>query len=190
MRPSTGQSESSPQTLISKLMSNSEEGARFPISVVSSAIWAGKLPLEKGWACADIADASKTMKSELERTGYLGSLPCSHKTMPLGAHFELHIGALRSEPWFSELTCRSTEQGPILEAEGRKIGAVKGAQAYRWYDIVVTGRAAHTGSTPFSARSDALMCASRIMLANNLIAKSHGGLATTVGGPLLWLDTR
>ena len=63
------------------------------------------------------------MKTELERIGYLGSTPASHKAMPLAAHFELHI-----------------EQGPILEAEQKKIGVVQGVQAYRWYTITVTGQ--------------------------------------------------
>lgn len=63
------------------------------------------------------------MKSELERIGYLGSAPAGFEFIPLAAHFELHI-----------------EQGPILEAEKRKIGIVKGVQAYRWYTVEVKGR--------------------------------------------------
>ena len=63
------------------------------------------------------------MKSELERIGYLGSVPASYRSTPIAAHFELHI-----------------EQGPILEAQRQKIGVVKGVQAYRWYTIDVTGR--------------------------------------------------
>ena len=31
------------------------------------------------------------------------------------------------------------EQGPILEAEGRMIGAVQGVQGMRWYEVTVTG---------------------------------------------------
>lgn len=34
------------------------------------------------------------MKSELARIGYLGDTACSYKTMPLAAHFELHIGEI------------------------------------------------------------------------------------------------
>jgi hypothetical protein len=32
------------------------------------------------------------MKTELSRIGFLGDTLCSYQAMPLGAHFELHIG--------------------------------------------------------------------------------------------------
>ena len=38
-----------------------------------------------------------TQKSELERIGFLGETPCSYKAMPLGGHFELHIGEVYSK---------------------------------------------------------------------------------------------
>ncbi|EIN04103.1 amidase hydantoinase/carbamoylase [Punctularia strigosozonata HHB-11173 SS5] len=139
-----------------------EEGARFPQSVVSSSVYAGSTPLADAWALADIADASKTMKSELERIGFLGSVPCSFDANPIAAHFELHI-----------------EQGPILEKAKAKVGVVTGGQGYRWYDVQVSGRAAHSGSTPFYSRSDALLCAARIIAKSNEIAKEHRALATT-----------
>jgi acetylornithine deacetylase/succinyl-diaminopimelate desuccinylase-like protein len=77
------------------------------------------------------------------------------------------------------LTARDAEQGPHLEASSRKIGVVVGAQAFRWYTLTVSGRDCHTGSTPFSARSDAMLCAARIIVASNDVAKAHDGLAST-----------
>ena len=74
------------------IMTHSEEGARFPQSVISSAVYAGAVPLESAWAIADVTNPSKTMKSELERIGFLGSTPCRFEDNPLAAHFELHIG--------------------------------------------------------------------------------------------------
>jgi acetylornithine deacetylase/succinyl-diaminopimelate desuccinylase-like protein len=47
------------------------------------------------------------------------------------------------------------EQGPILEAAKKPIGVVTGAQGQRWYEITVTGREAHAGSTPMPRRRDA-----------------------------------
>jgi hypothetical protein len=91
--------------------------------MVSSGVWAEEIPLERAHNLQEVGGGSATMKSELERIGYLGSVPASSKSIPIAAHFELHI-----------------EQGPILEAERRKIGVVKGVQAYRWYTIDVTGR--------------------------------------------------
>ena len=94
-----------------------EEGARFPISMVSSGVWAGEIPLEKAHNLASVVpgEEKSTMKTELERIGYKGEVACSHKAKPMAAHFELHI-----------------EQGPTLENEQRKIGIVEGVQAYRW----------------------------------------------------------
>ncbi|EPQ28816.1 uncharacterized protein PFL1_03619 [Pseudozyma flocculosa PF-1] len=139
-----------------------EEGARFPKSITGSSVWNGDLALDKAWALQDVKDASITMRDELERGGFLGDVEASYESNPLAAHFELHI-----------------EQGPILESTGKKVGIVQGGQAYRWIDVNVHGRDCHTGSTPFETRSDAMLCASRIIVESNRIAKEHGGLAST-----------
>lgn len=91
-----------------------EEGARFPISMVASGVWAGAYSLETAYSLVEVGGGTATQKSELERIGYVGSLAASHEANPIGAHFELHI-----------------EQGPILEQSGGKIGAVEGVQAYQ-----------------------------------------------------------
>ncbi|KAF2666679.1 putative beta-alanine synthase [Microthyrium microscopicum] len=138
-----------------------EEGARFPISMVASGVWADKTPLQTAHNLMEIGGKA-TQKSELQRIGYLGSTPASHKSMPIAAHFELHI-----------------EQGPILEQERRKIGVVLGAQSYRWYTVEVTGRDCHTGTTPLAARADAMLAASKMIVESNRIASSLSGLAST-----------
>ncbi|KAB5523071.1 hypothetical protein GE09DRAFT_1258058 [Coniochaeta sp. 2T2.1] len=139
-----------------------EEGARFPISMVSSGVWAGEISLERAHNLQEVGGGIATMKSELKRIGYLGSVPASYQSIPIAAHFELHI-----------------EQGPILEAERQKIGVVKGVQAYRWYTIEVTGRDAHTGTTPFSSRADALLLAARLITRSHDVAVAHSALAST-----------
>jgi hydantoinase/carbamoylase family amidase len=143
-----------------------EEGARFPKSVLSSSVWAGLLSLEEAWGLKELPDYTsttpKTVREELERIGYLGTVPASYKTNPLAAHFELHI-----------------EQGPILEAEKKKVGIVQGGQGYNWLSVTVSGRAAHTGSTPFANRSDPMLAAARMIAASNVVAKKFGGLAST-----------
>ncbi|EGR49730.1 uncharacterized protein TRIREDRAFT_59549 [Trichoderma reesei QM6a] len=139
-----------------------EEGARFPKSMMASGVWAGKIPLEQAYSLADIFDPSVTVKSELQRLGYIGDVACSSAGYPLGAHFELHI-----------------EQGPILQDAGKKIGVVQGGQAYRWFTVTVDGRDAHTGTTPLKSRSDPLLAASKMIVASNSIAKSLGALAST-----------
>jgi hypothetical protein len=82
-----------------------EEGARFPVSMVSSGVWAGAYSLQKAYSLVEVGGGKATFKSELERIGYLGTMEANHKSNPIGAHFELHI-----------------EQGPILENSGGKIG--------------------------------------------------------------------
>lgn len=144
---------------------SSEEGARFPKSMCSSGVWAGAIPIQKAWDLRDIHDPNVSLRSELERHGYLGDMACSSDAasgFPLGAHFELHI-----------------EQGPILQETGRSIGAVTGAQGYRWLTFTVHGRDAHTGTTPLSARQDPLLAASKMIVSSNEIAKKHSALAST-----------
>lgn len=91
--------------------------------MVSSGVWAEHIALDKAHNVREVGGGSATMKSELERIGYLGSVPASYRETPMAAHFELHI-----------------EQGPILEAEKQKIGIVQGVQAYKWFTIDVEGR--------------------------------------------------
>ena len=80
----------------------------------------------------------------------------------MAAHFELYIG-----------------QGPLLEASRRKIGIVKGVQAYRWYTVEATGRACHTGTTDFGNRADPLLAAAKMVLQSHRLATAHAALALT-----------
>jgi len=82
-------------------------------------------------------------------------------SVKLGAMFELHI-----------------EQGPVLEAADDTIGIVTGVQGMRWYDLVVEGRAAHSGTTPMALRRDALCAAAHVILEARRLALEHGALAT------------
>ncbi|ORY84876.1 putative N-carbamoyl-L-amino acid hydrolase [Protomyces lactucae-debilis] len=146
----------SPLALISW---TNEEGARFPICMVSSGVWSAEIPLARAHNLADLD--GKTMKEELERIGYKGDTQCSHEATPIACHFELHI-----------------EQGPILEAEKKMIGVVEGVQGMRWYECTVKGREAHTGTTPMNARGDALLTAAKCIANINRIAVAHDGLGT------------
>ena len=139
-----------------------EEGARFPISMVSSGVWAGEIPVSHAHNLQEVGGGTATMKSELERIGYLGEVACSHEATPMAAHFELHI-----------------EQGPILEAEERKIGVVRGVQAYKWFTVTVRGRDCHTGTTSFAHRADAMLAASKMILYSHRAATARGALAST-----------
>ncbi|RFU34172.1 hypothetical protein B7463_g2129, partial [Scytalidium lignicola] len=139
-----------------------EEGARFNISMMASGVWAGAISPELAYGLVEVGGGTATVKSELERIGYLGPLEASYKANPMAAHFELHI-----------------EQGPILESSGAKVGAVVGVQSYRWHRITVLGRDCHTGTTDFKNRSDALLTAAKLILHSHNRATEMGCLAST-----------
>jgi hypothetical protein len=86
-----------------------------PIITVSSSFWSGAVPLETAWNCQEVTSSQDgnryTMNGQLERVGFLGCTPALYESLPIAAHFELHI-----------------EQGPILEDERRKIGIVSGSK--------------------------------------------------------------
>jgi N-carbamoyl-L-amino-acid hydrolase len=138
-----------------------EEGSRFTPAMLASGTYARVF--ERDWAAARRDRAGVAFGEALEAIGYRGSEPCGAR--PLSAFFELHI-----------------EQGPILEAEGKEIGAVTGVQGMRWYELTVTGQDAHTGATPMRLRKNALLGAARVVEAVEQIAQANAPLAVgTVG---------
>ena len=141
-----------------------EEGSRFGHSLMGSGVWAGIFTREKAYALTDTEGVS--VETALDTIGYRGPEPA--KPFPADAYFELHI-----------------EQGPILERDGKKIGIVTGAQAQVWYDAVVTGQDSHAGTTPPSARKDALVCAARIIDLVDRMMRARGEDGRGTVGQLL-----
>ena len=129
-----------------------EEGCRFPPAMIASGVFAGVFDLDYGLSRRD--HAGRTIGEELQRIGYAGEHPVGGR--PVGALFELHI-----------------EQGPILEAEGRRIGIVTGAQGTRWYDCAVSGAETHAGPAPMESRQDALRAAAAMLEEIYQIAHRH-----------------
>lgn len=83
----------------------------------------------------------------------------------LGAFFELHI-----------------EQGPVLEAEDLQIGLVDTIVGIHAFELTIAGRPDHAGTTPMMLRSDALVAASKIVLAlNNAASQLIDRSVATVG---------
>jgi N-carbamoyl-L-amino-acid hydrolase len=137
-----------------------EEGSRFAPAMLASGVFAGALSLDYAYSRTD--RAGQSFGDELLRIGYRGETPCGGRS--LAAHFELHI-----------------EQGPILEAEQRRIGIVTGVQGMRWYEVTVTGAESHAGSTPMHLRRDALLVAARLIDGIETIATSRSDAVATVG---------
>lgn len=138
-----------------------EEGSRFSPPMMCSGVFAGIFKEEDILEKRDRAGIR--FQDELEKIGYRGEEKCGEH--PLTAYFELHI-----------------EQGPILEAEEKTIGIVTGIQGARWYEVTVTGKDAHAGSTPMPLRHDALVAAAGMITATSQVAKAHAPSAVgTVG---------
>ena len=104
-----------------------EEGSRFGVDMLGSAVAAGRIDLSEALALADRDGV--TLGSELARHGFDG--PGAALLDPPHAYVECHI-----------------EQGPVLAAAGVDIGVVTGVQAISWQEITLLGRAAHAGTTP------------------------------------------
>ncbi|HYF08204.1 MAG TPA: Zn-dependent hydrolase [Acetobacteraceae bacterium] len=130
-----------------------EEGSRFGRSLMGSGVWAGIYPLEEAYRFSDVEGVN--VGTALDTIGYKGAEPA--RPFAADAYFELHI-----------------EQGPILEREGKAIGIVTGAQAQVWWDAVITGQDAHAGTTPPSARRDALVAAARVVTLVDRLMRERG----------------
>ena len=79
------------------------------------------------------------------------------------------------------------EQGGVLEQRGDAIGVVEGVVGQRRFSINVQGQANHAGTTPMGLRQDALVAASRIVLAVEAMASRHSGdPVATVGRLDVW----
>ncbi|RIK89016.1 MAG: Zn-dependent hydrolase [Hyphomicrobiales bacterium] len=118
-----------------------EEGARFAPAMLASGVFAGVHSLDYAYGRKDLD--GKTYGEELKRIGWQGDEEVGARRMH--AYFEYHI-----------------EQGPILEAEDRQIGVVTHCQGLWWLEFTLTGKEAHTGSTPMAMRVNAGLAMARI----------------------------
>jgi beta-ureidopropionase / N-carbamoyl-L-amino-acid hydrolase len=110
-----------------------EEGSRFPMAMMGSAVWSGRLPLDTAYGLTDRNGIS--VRHELQRAGIPTGVPLSRQAVK--ASFEVHI-----------------EQGPVLEQKAKTIGVVTGVQHMSRHEVVVEGQEAHAGPTPMDMRRD------------------------------------
>ncbi|SBW15308.1 allantoate amidohydrolase [Brucella sp. 10RB9215] len=129
-----------------------EEGTRFAPAMLASGVFAGAL--DQNWAYERTDAKGKTFGEELVRIGWKGDEPVGSRK--IHAMFELHI-----------------EQGPILEAEHKDIGVVTHGQGLWWLQVTLTGKEAHTGSTPMRMRKNASLGLGRLLQLVNEIAMAH-----------------
>jgi beta-ureidopropionase / N-carbamoyl-L-amino-acid hydrolase len=138
-----------------------EEGCRFPLAMMGSAVWSGRLPLATAYALTD--RDGNSVREELERLGVNLQTPLSRQ--PVKAALEVHI-----------------EQGPVLEQQARNIGIVTGVQHMSRHEIVVEGQEAHAGPTPMDMRRDPIRVLADVLPALYAAAAKRGPQARiTIG---------
>jgi N-carbamoyl-L-amino-acid hydrolase len=123
-----------------------EESSRFGFSTLGSSLVAGELHLRElknaidpqGIKLAEVLSNLGISDRHLRR---LARTPKSLK-----AYLELHI-----------------EQGPILEAKGKRIGLVTSIAAPSRFKVVFRGQADHSGTTPMNMRKDALVASALLI---------------------------
>ena len=146
-----------------------EESSRFGFSTLGSSLAAGEVRTE------DLKNAVDPQGTKLENV--LASLGITRRNMnsiklhtkSLKAYLELHI-----------------EQGPILEAIGKRIGLVTSIAAPSRFRVIFKGRADHSGTTPMDMRKDALVAAAQLIeyierVCRKFAAMAKGRVVGTVG---------
>jgi N-carbamoyl-L-amino-acid hydrolase len=141
-----------------------EEGTRFHRWLVGSRSISGLLEQEDldaedddgfglGPCLADIGGDISRIEEAVRKPG------------ELAAYFELHI-----------------EQGPYLDRSGTPIGVVTGITGRAVFEVEIEGKANHAGTTPMSTRRDALVSASKLVLAvQKMAAEQEICRVSTVG---------
>jgi len=143
-----------PRRPIAVTVFSNEEGARFQPDMLGSLVYVGGLGVEQ--ALSTLAIDGPSYGDELGRIGYAGTVPCPGPA-PY-AFVELHI-----------------EQGPVLEREGFRFGAVTGVQGISWQEVTIEGQSNHAGTTPMSMRRDPALVAARLTVFLRELAERMGG---------------
>jgi len=147
-----------------------EEGTRYAPAMLASGVFAGIHTQDFAY---DRTDAEgKKFGDELKRIGWVGDEPVGARKMH--AMFELHI-----------------EQGPILEIEGKDIGVVTHGQGLWWLQVTLTGKEAHTGSTPMNMRVNAGLGMARIIeLVHKIAMEAQPDAVGAVGQANVYPNSR
>jgi allantoate deiminase len=136
---------------------NDEEGARFRTGMLGSRAFVGEVELDD-WRRRGVAEAMAEAGFDFER------LSEARDVDKVGAYLELHI-----------------EQGPVLERAGIDLGIVTGIVGLLGFRARFVGEANHAGTTPMELRRDALVGASRAVLALREEARGRDDMTANVG---------
>lgn len=134
-----------------------EEGVRYAPDMMGSLVYAGGISVDE--ALATVGTDNTILEQELSRIGYAGDMEPG--SIVPSAFIEAHI-----------------EQGPILETEGKLLGAVANLQGISWQRIMIRGVANHAGTTPTYLRKDAGLAAAKVMVFLRELVDQSNGVAT------------
>jgi hydantoinase/carbamoylase family amidase len=137
-----------------------EESSRFGFSTLGSSLVAGEVRPK------DLTNAVDPQGTKL--ADVLASLGITQRNLhglkrsakSLKGYLELHI-----------------EQGPILEAKGKRIGLVTSIAAPSRFRVIFKGRADHSGTTPMEMRKDALVAAAQLITYVEGVCRKNSAMA-------------
>ena len=137
-----------------------EESSRFGFSTLGSSLAAGEIQPD------DLSNAVDPQGTKLENV--LAGLGITRRNLKsvkrdpksLKAYLELHI-----------------EQGPILEAKGKRIGLVTSIAAPSRFRVIFKGRADHSGTTPMDMRKDALVASAQLIEYIEKVCRKYASMA-------------
>ena len=113
--------------------------------------------------------------------------PIEDNLARIGGHWPSLASARLADDACAAFLELHVEQGGVLEQRGDAIGVVEGVVGQRRFSIQVDGQPNHAGTTPMTLRQDALVAASRIVLAVESMAREHpGDPVATVGRLEVW----
>ena len=138
-----------------------EEGCRFPMAMMGSAVWSGRLSLETAYGLTD--RSGRSVRQELERLGIATGTGLSRQAVK--AALEVHI-----------------EQGPVLEQRAKTIGIVNGVQHMSRHEVIVQGQEAHAGPTPMDMRRDPIRVLADVLPGLYAAARERGPEARVTFG--------
>jgi len=130
----------------------------------------GSMAMAGNLAAAGLTQISQSGMTMAEGIRAIGGDPgqldkAVRKKGDLTAYLELHI-----------------EQGGILEQEKLQIGVVEGIVGIVHWEVTVEGFANHAGTTPMDMRKDALLAASKLVVAvNEVVTGVDGRQVGTIG---------
>jgi len=141
---------------------NDEEGTRFGTSMFGSEAFVGEdlsaLRDRHGTDGVTLADAMLASGFSFD------DVPSARAVDSVGFYVELHI-----------------EQGPRMQAHRLDTAVVTGIVGLRGYRVILHGQTNHAGTTPMNQRKDALVGASRVVLALREAALADGQITVNVG---------